>query len=84
MNVRLFAAASIAALISTPAYAFHCPTDMKAIDEALAQNPPLMEEQLTEVKELRIASENLHNKGKHGASIEALHRALEILGIAHK
>jgi hypothetical protein len=57
---------------------------MKAIDDALAQTPALTEERIAEVKELRASGEDLHNNGQHGASIEALHRAMEILGTAHE
>lgn len=84
MNLRLLAAASVAVLISTPAFAFHCPVDIAAIDEALAQDPALTAEQRAEVEELRAEGEDLHDGGDHGGAIAALHRAMEILGIAHE
>jgi len=61
MKGRLaFAALGFAA---TSAFAFHCPADMKKIDDALAMNPALSQEQLQEVKKLRAEGENLHNAG---------------------
>ena len=40
-------------LISTTALAFHCPADMKKIDDALAADPKLSAEQLSAVKKMR-------------------------------
>ena len=68
-------------LVSTAAFAFQCPTDMSAIDEALAGNPDLSEEKLSEVRELRQEGENLHKEGKHQESVDALAEAKKILGI---
>ena len=42
---------------SGTALAFHCPKDMKAIDEALAKQPKLSEAQMKEVKALRASGE---------------------------
>jgi hypothetical protein len=52
------------------------PDPLKAIDNALAKNPPL-----TEVKEYREEGETLHNEGLHAESLEALAKAEKILGI---
>ena len=71
-------------LISTSALAFHCPADMKKIDAALAANPQLSSEQMTEVKSLRAQGEELHKAGKHGESVETLAKAMQILGIDGK
>lgn len=71
----------ILVLASSIAFGSQCPTDMAAIDEHLAGNPELTEEQMTEVKELREQGEQLHNDGKHQESVEALAEAKEILGI---
>jgi hypothetical protein len=76
----LVLAAAIVAL-AAPALAFHCPLDMKKIDAALAQNPPLTAEQLAEIKERRAEGERLHNAGDHGAAVETLGKALEILAV---
>lgn len=63
------------------ALAFHCPKDMKAIDEALAKNPKLTEAQMKEVKEHRAKGEELHKAGKHQESVDELAKAMKILNI---
>lgn len=68
-------------IFSMPAWANHCPQDMKQIDEALAANPQLSAEQMETVKKLRAEGESLHNEGKHQESLEALGKAMAILGI---
>lgn len=68
-------------LASTVAFAFHCPVDMKKIDEALAKTPKLSEAQITEVKKLRADGEALHKAGNHQESLEALAKAMKLLGI---
>lgn len=78
---KLLAALALSFAMTGTAFAHSCPTHMKAIDEALAKNPPLTAEQLAEVKEYREEGERLHNEGKHDESIAALKEAEEILGI---
>lgn len=74
---------AVAALLaSTTASAFHCPADMKKIDDALAKNPSLSAEQMAEVKQLRAEGEALHQAGKHQQSIDTLAKAMKILGIS--
>lgn len=68
-------------IISTSALAFHCPADMKKIDAALATNPKLTSEQMSEVKKLRAEGETLHKAGKHQESVDALGMAMKILAI---
>ena len=68
-------------LASFTAFAFHCPVDMKKIDEALAKNPKLTEAQMTEVKKLRADGEALHKAGKHQESVDTLAKAMKLLGI---
>ncbi|MGE0527867.1 MAG: hypothetical protein AB7G93_12465 [Bdellovibrionales bacterium] len=68
-------------LISTSAWAMHCPSDMKKIDAALAKKPKLSTAQLDEVKKLRAEGEQLHASGKHQESVETLGKAMAILGI---
>lgn len=77
---RYFAAAALA-FIAGPAFAFQCPADMAKIDEALAAGTTLDEAQLAEVNALRAEGETLHAAGDHQASVDALHKALEILSI---
>ena len=68
-------------IISTSALAFHCPADMKKIDAALATNPKLTSEQMSEVKKLRVDGETLHKAGKHQESVDTLAKAMKILAI---
>jgi hypothetical protein len=81
MKFRSILAAG-ALLASGAAFAFHCPADMKKIDEALAKNPTLTAEQMAEVKKLRADGEVLHKAGKHQESIETLAKAMKILSIS--
>lgn len=68
-------------LASGAAFAFHCPADMKKIDEALAKSPKLSAEQMTEVKKLRAEGEVLHKAGKHQESVDTLAKAMSVLGV---
>lgn len=77
---RMLAAVATLAFAGS-ALAFHCPKDMKAIDEALAKNPKLTEAQMTEVKKLRADGEALHKAGKHQESVDTLAKAMKILAI---
>ncbi|HOM12872.1 MAG TPA: hypothetical protein PLB41_06100 [Rubrivivax sp.] len=81
MKVRSILAAA-ALLASSAAFAFHCPADMKKIDDAMAKNPPLSAEQMAEVKKLRAEGETLHKAGKHQESIDTLAKAMKILNIS--
>lgn len=69
------------ALTSTTALAYHCPTDMKKIDAALAKNPSISASQLATVKELRASGEAMHKAGKHQEAVDDLAKAMGILGI---
>lgn len=68
-------------LASFSAMAMHCPDDMKRIDEELAANPPITDEQLATVKKLRAEGEALHKEGKHEDSVKVLAKAMEIMNI---
>lgn len=70
-----------ALLLSTSAFAMHCPADMKKIDEAMAHKPKLDKKQMAEVKALRAEGEKLHAAGKHQESVDTLAKAMKILGI---
>jgi hypothetical protein len=72
-----------AALLSASAvaFAFHCPADMKKIDEALAKKPQLTKEQAAEVAKYREEGEMLHKAGKHQESVDTLAKAMKILKI---
>jgi hypothetical protein len=71
-----------ALLASGAAFAFHCPADMKKIDEALANSPKLTAEQMAEVKKLRADGEALHKAGKHQESVDALAKAMKMLNVS--
>lgn len=70
-----------ATLVAGSALAFHCPSDMKKIDEALAKNPKLTEAQMKDVKMYRADGEALHKAGKHQESIDTLAKAMKILDV---
>jgi len=71
---------AVAAVIaSSPAFAMHCPADMKKIDEALAKHPKLSAAQMDEVKKLRAQGEEQHKTGKHQESVDTLAKAQKIL-----
>jgi hypothetical protein len=77
-KLALFAAAFFAA---GSAMAFHCPADMKKIDEALATKPQLSASQMDEVKKYRAEGEVLHKAGKHQESVDTLAKAMKILNV---
>jgi hypothetical protein len=81
MKVRVLVAAVGLALAANNAFAFHCPKDMKKIDNALAAKPKITAEQLAEVKRYRAEGETLHNQGKHQESVDTLAKAMKILNI---
>jgi len=78
-NVAL--AAVFAVALTGPALANSCPRHMAAIDQALAANPKLSADQMTQVKKLRADGETLHKQGKHAESEATLAQAEAILGI---
>ena len=78
---RSLAMAVALVFASGTALAFHCPKDMKEIDDALAKNPKISEAQMKEVKQLRADGEKLHKEGKHQESVDKLAKAKKILGL---
>ncbi len=81
MSMRKIVVLLGALFVSASALAFHCPADMKKIDEAMAKNPNLTAAQMTEVKTLRAEGEAQHKAGKHQESVDALGKAMKILGV---
>jgi hypothetical protein len=79
--MKQFALVAALALASSAAFAFHCPADMKKIDEALAKKPRLSSQQMAEVTKYRAEGETLHKAGKHQESVDTLARAMKILDI---
>ena len=63
------------------AFAFHCPADMKKIDDAMAKSPNLTAAQTDEVKKYRAEGETLHKAGKHQESVDTLAKAMKILDV---
>jgi hypothetical protein len=66
---------------SGTAFAFHCPKDMKAIDDAMARHPKLSEADAKAVRKYREEGESLHKAGKHQESVDTLGKAMKILKI---
>ena len=81
MKLKQILFAGVFALASSAAMAFHCPADMKKIDDALSKSPKLSAAQMTEVQKLRADGESLHKSGKHQESVDTLARAMKMLGI---
>ena len=79
--MKRFAAAVATMLFAGSALAFHCPADMKKIDEALAKKPQLSEAQMKDVKKYREEGEALHKAGKHQESVDTLAKAMKILNV---
>lgn len=81
MKISTIALLGGLALASAQAFAFHCPMDMKKIDEAMGKNPKLSAEQMAEVKKLRAEGETLHKAGRHQESVDTLGKAMKILNV---
>jgi hypothetical protein len=81
MKLHTTAVAVGLSLASATAFAFHCPADMKKIDEALGKSPKLAAEQMAEVKKQRADGEALHKAGKHQESVDTLAKAMKTLNI---
>ena len=79
--MKRIALAAVLAFTTSAALAFHCPADMRKIDEAMAKNPKLSAEQAAEVKKYRAEGEVLHKAGKHQDSVDTLAKAMKILDI---
>ena len=79
--MKRIALAALLAFTASTAFAFHCPMDMRKIDEAMAKNPKLTPEQAAEVKKYRAEGEALHKQGRHQESVDTLAKAMKILSI---
>lgn len=80
MKLRSYFAAA-ALLVSSAAFAMHCPADMAKIDDALAKSPKLTAQQMADVKKFRAEGEAFHKAGKHQESVDTLAKAMGILGV---
>lgn len=75
----LVATAAVAlVLIAAPAYAFHCPLDIAAIDNGLAK-ARVSAEVKAQAKALRDEGEALHKAGKHGDALNKLSAAMRLI-----
>lgn len=79
LSTSVIAAALL--LASGAALAFHCPADMKKIDDAMAKNTGLSAAQMADVKKFRSEGEAFHKAGKHQDSVDTLAKAMKILDI---
>jgi hypothetical protein len=81
MKLRTTLCVAVLTLAAGTAHAFHCPLDMKKIDEALSKSPKLSTEQIAEVRKYRAEGEKLHAAGKHQESVDTLAKAMKMLNI---
>ncbi len=77
----ILVAAAVVVAMTSPAFAKHCPKDVKIIDQSLPKATGLNKMQMTEVKALRDKGAALHKSGKHAEAIKVLHEAVKILGV---
>ena len=75
-RVGLLAAAAV--LVATPAFAFHCPMDAAAIDEALAALE-LGEEVESQAQALRDQGMEQHEAGNHAEAVNTLSEAMRLI-----
>ena len=80
MKLRSCLVAS-ALFVSSAVFAFHCPADMKRIDDALAKSPKLTAEQMADVKKMRSDGEASHKAGKHQEAVDTLAKTMKVLGV---
>ncbi len=78
MIKRLLLTAGVAIVFASPALAFHCPADIKAIDNGLPK-ANLSQSQKAEVMSLRNQGEAEHKAGKHKDSVDSLAKAMRII-----
>ncbi len=83
MNKRhLWIAVFAAGFFATPAWAGHCPKDVRLIDQSL-KTTKVGAAEMSTAKALRDTGDGQHKAGQHGASIKSLHEAMKILGVSH-
>ncbi|MEO8132543.1 MAG: hypothetical protein ABI831_00990 [Betaproteobacteria bacterium] len=81
MKIRVPALFCALFFASAAAFAFHCPADMKKIDEALAKKPTLTADEMAQVTKFRADGEAAHKAGKHQDSVDTLAKAMKILKV---
>ena len=67
-------------LLSAPAFAGHCPKDVKKINAAMSK---MDDKKMSMAKDAAAKGLALHKAGKHGESLKVLHKAMKDLGIKH-
>ena len=67
-------------LLSSPAFAGHCPKDVKKINAAMSK---MDDKKMSVAKDAAAKGLALHKAGKHGESLKVLHGAMKDLGIKH-
>ncbi len=72
----IFVAAALVVAMTSPAFAKHCPRDVKIIDQSMSKATGLNAMQMAEVKALRDKGAALHKSVIHGESIKDLHAAV--------
>ena len=78
MLTRIVLASAVAVMIAGPAFAFHCPKDVKAIDAALGKMS-LDSSTRSQVVALRDTGESQHKAGNHDDSQKSLAEAMRLL-----
>ena len=78
MILRSVLIAAVLTGYATSALAFHCPADVKAIDNGLAK-AQLSQSQKAEVTSLRDAGEVLHKAGSHKDAVGKLSEAMRLV-----
>ncbi len=78
MIARSLLAAALVVAFSAPALAFHCPADVKAIDNALSKSN-LTAAHKVEVTALRDEGEAQHKAGNHQDAVNTLAKAMRII-----
>jgi len=78
MTGRSLLAAAILVGFTAPAWAFHCPKDIAAIDAAMAKGN-WTDDQKAAVKALRDEGEAAHKAGNHQESVNKLAEAMRAM-----
>ena len=78
MISRLALALAVVGLFTSPALAFHCPADAKAIDAAMSK-VQLDDSTRAQVQTLRDEGMALHEAGNHKEAVDKLSEAMRLL-----
>ena len=78
MIVRSLLVAALIVAFSAPAFAFHCPADIAAINASLPK-VTLSADQKAQVEKLRDEGQVLHNSGTHNEAQFKLAEAMRII-----